>query len=97
MNLKLSIQEDEDLRNFIKSSIKGQITSVVRAELRQLINNLFDTRTQKLAEAENMIRIEITKRISNSLDQGGWNNDFIKSTAREEIVKLVNKKLELNI
>jgi hypothetical protein len=37
MNLKLNIEEDEELRLYIKDLIKGQVNSILRSEIRTII------------------------------------------------------------
>jgi hypothetical protein len=92
MNITLNIQNDAELRAFIKDAIKGQILSIVREEFIQIVKEEIERklkgsdkyafeRMQKEATTE-VVKSILYKKHSVSR----WNTDFIKPIV-ESVVK----------
>ena len=100
MNVTLKIENDAELRSYIKECIKGQVLSIVREEFIEIVkaeitrkigtigNRDFDY-LQK--EAFNAAAKEIVLHKNGITD---WSNEFIKPLATEILNKRVNEAVK---
>jgi uncharacterized membrane protein len=98
MNVTLNVNNDEELRLWIKDLIRGQIKSVVRDEIKLIIQETVNTKIEKVSAIANIdkeIKDVIDQKIRNSLNLNhSWNEDFIKKTTRELITAKVGEVLK---
>jgi len=93
MLVKLKIEEDEELRNYIKSLIKGQVVSIAREEIRNIVKEVFTEKSQYILNIspENILKEELSKSIKSSLNIGSYSSDYIKKKTDEIILQEVKK------
>jgi hypothetical protein len=84
MNVTLNIENDAELRAYIKDAIKGQVLSIVRDEFTTMIKEELE-RKIKGTDNRNFERMQkgaMEQAIKDILlrehDITGWRNDFIK-------------------
>lgn len=86
MKVELSIKDDKELRDLIKDMIRGQVTSIVRYEIKK-----YTTDALEKALSENLAKIapqEIQKRIR---------QDMIMDILNKAISNLIKSDLEMAI
>lgn len=90
MKVNLNIEEDKLLRDEIKKLIKGQITSTLRDEVREVIMSAMSTETKNLNpnRLEQLVNSTIATHV-NSVVNSGYNNDHepLKRMIKVEIQK----------
>lgn len=97
MDLKLTVSNDDQLREWLKDLIKGQIKSVIREELSLMIK---DVAEKKIECATSFVNIEktindlINKEVSNALNLNTYKENFIKKVARDLITEKVTTILK---
>lgn len=96
MKVELSIRDDRELRNHIKDVIKGEVTSIARGEIQNIIKDVFTSKYEKSIErsADRLIKEELKMMIKDSLKvAGAWGNttNYIKDVARKEIEKYIKE------
>lgn len=95
--LTLNVAEDDDLRNYIKDLVKGQVKSIVRQEFYTMVSEIISEKVGTSVkyidvneETLKMVREEIRRQ----LPAGKWQNpDIVKEIAREEIKLLLKERL----
>jgi len=100
MNVKLSIEDDKELRDMIKQMIKSQVVSVAREEIREILKEVFNSkyaldkeRAEKLIEDE--ARKYVRDRIHSLFYENYYsNNNALKDMARTEINQKVKEMFE---
>jgi len=103
MKLQINIQEDTELRNFIKDQIKQQVLSIVRDDIKMVIR---DEVRKKLLTNDQYIRNEIHNLLRSEefikqciILSGGmnmWNDNWIVPIVQEYLNKKLNS-LERNL
>lgn len=88
LNLKINIQEDEELRRYIKDCIKGQVLSVARQEIKVVIKEVFEAKIKDSEKAghlnaDTIIKEEITKLVKTTLNVGQYSPSLIQKMTRE--------------
>ena len=93
MLVKLKIEEDEELRNYIKSLIKGQVVSIAREEIIKIIQDVFSEKSQNILKLnpKTILKDLLQQEIKRSLNIGSWNSDYIKKKCDELILQEVKK------
>lgn len=80
--LKLFVEEDEELRKYIKTLIKGQVTSIMREQLKDI---MLEVVNKKKSEFEEILRDEVKNNIS-------WSE--INRIMREEVFGVVREAMK---
>ena len=62
MQVTLNIENDEQLRSYIKDLIKGQVLSIVREELKEMIQTELERKIKGFEKTNNEPEIEKTRR-----------------------------------
>jgi hypothetical protein len=91
MKVELSIKDDRELKNHIRDVIRGEVTSIARGEIREIIKEVFSEKynTTKLPDAESIVKTEIRDIVKAELKAGSYNESWIKQTAKFEISQLI--------
>lgn len=87
MKLNLNIEEDKELRSYIKDMIKGQVLSVVREDVKEALNTVLNNEISKInTKIGDMILNEIKRRVTSVLETNtSWSETYIKKITREYI------------
>lgn len=88
MKLELSIADDRELKSFIKDSIKAEIVSIARGEVKGILVDVVKEGyiPKDKDDIERIIREEIKKLVVAELNKGSYfGATQIKNIAREEI------------
>lgn len=96
--IKLDVQEDKELRSYIKDLVRGQVLSLAREELVDIFKGVFKERansqaSKSMLNIDLMIREEVKKIVEAALkEKSGFSTyrGYIQNIARE----LVNEKLK---
>lgn len=103
MVIKLDIQNDKELRTYIKDMIKGQVTSIAREEIKEIISEIVDKKflPKTKEEIEKMIRDYIKYVVNDKL---GFNYSahgidiqlkyMFKEIATELLIKKFNEMIK---
>ncbi len=81
MNIKINIEEDEDLRNFIKNAIEGQVRAINREDV---LSSLKEEVAKKITKdrileiAESQLRTGMIDVVLKAGVIQKWNTDWIK-------------------
>ena len=97
MKLEINIADDRELRNFIKDSIKGEVTAIARGEIKGIIADVVREGVipSDKSDLERIVRNIIADEVKSQLKQSYFDgSDVIKKIAREEIVKLLQEALQ---
>lgn len=86
MKISLNIENDKELRAYIKDLIKGQVLSIAREEIINILKEVAELKTPKI-NVDSLIRDEIIKTVKNQLtNTSTWNSpNFIQEEARKII------------
>lgn len=96
MNVTLNIENDAELRAYIKEAIKGQVLSIVREEFLQIVIDELDRKLKGTDKYnfDRMTKEAMQLAISNICykehNVGKWNSDFIKPI----VSSLVNEAIK---
>jgi len=91
LNLKVNIEQDNELRNYIKDCIKGQVYSIARREIKEIISESLSKKYD-----ENLLRLikdEIQKIIKQELKLRYSGDNYIKQETRKILDKLIKEGL----
>lgn len=96
MKVELSIKDDRELKNHIRDVIKGEITSVARGEIRDIIKEVFAEKYGELRDLsqnpEMIIREEIKELIKKDIATNTYgNSNYIRLIAKEEVSLIVKE------
>jgi hypothetical protein len=99
MKVELSIADDKELRDMIKNMIKGQIVSVAREEINDILKEVYEQKYDlKDFNMKDVVEREIRKQVSDAvykIFQTSWGDrDLLKEYARSIINKKVNEMFE---
>ena len=97
MNVSLKIENDKELRAYIKDIIKGQVLSIAREDILSILKEALSVKTPNV-DPDKLLREEIIK-IANSklVNDGSWTTpSTIKQIAREEVQKIVKEMFKTN-
>ena len=98
MKVELSIKDDRELKNYIKDVIKGQVISIARGEIREIIKDVFSEKYGDIKELsqnpERIIREEIRDLIKKDIDTSNYGqSNFIRQVAKVEISEIIKNNL----
>jgi FKBP-type peptidyl-prolyl cis-trans isomerase (trigger factor) len=97
MKVSLNIENDKELRDYIKDLIKGQVISIARQEIRGIIKEVFSEKhIGSLPESsEQLVREEIRKNVREQLGNSSYNSPSeVKKICREEVQKILNENMK---
>ena len=92
MNVELSIKDDKELRNCIKDMIRGEVLSVARKEIIDIIKDVVGKKTNIQFKFETLLNEVVKDRINSTVGGRCYQHDFIGKIFREEITKLAVKE-----
>ena len=91
MIVKLKIEEDAELRAAIKDAIRGQVLSIGREEILNILKEAVGQKTVTV-NPDQMLIAEIKAIVKAQLDNAHWNKpSFIQEEARKEVQKVVKE------
>jgi|SRR6187399_106889 len=99
MKVTLNIENDSELREYIKECIKGQVLAIVRDDFKKTVK---DEIVRKLSSIDDRSFIYLQKTAFDNaakeiiLTKNGisdWSNDFIKPLANEVLNKRIDKAI----
>jgi hypothetical protein len=95
MHLKLKVEEDKELRDYIKSLIKGQVISVAREEIKNIVKEVFTEKSKDILKINptDVLKEQLTKQIHSELKLDGWRDSYIKTKCDAIILSEVKKQL----
>jgi len=86
MTVSLNIQNDEELRAYIKDLVKGQVLSIAREEIVNIINDVVLKKIGRTTSPDTIFQEEITKMVKAELLSTTWSSpSYIKKVAREVV------------
>lgn len=95
--LTINVAEDEELRNYIKELIRGQVEAIVREEFLNFVKCSVTDKIEPILngmsikeEIQNILRKEVIKHLP---ENSYRSPDTIKEMAREEIKNIIKEKL----
>jgi len=96
MKVELSIADDRELRNAIKDLIKGEVTSIMRGEIKNIIADLvkegiYPKDTKDLG---NIVKAEVASYVKEQLKSSNYNNNYVREMARQETAKILREMFE---
>ena len=95
MKVELSIKDDAELRFLIKDMIRGQVTSIARSDIEQIIKEVVGDKTAKLSD---LMAKEITKVVQNffasSYMAKGPGLDMIQKEIKDQVAIALKKVLQ---
>ena len=97
MDLKLTVSNDEQLREWLKDLIKGQIKSVIREELGNMVKENSERKIESavsFANIEKIINDLINKEVSNSLNLKSYGDNYIQKIAKGLVTEKVSSVLK---
>jgi hypothetical protein len=98
MKVTLNIENDAELRAYIKDTIKGQVLSIVREEFLEIVKEELERKLKGTDRQSftNMTRDCMKQAISDILYKehsvGGWNKDFIAPIVSEIVKGYIKNK-----
>ena len=93
MNVNLKIENDAELRQHIKGLISGQVKSIVREDIKDILKEVLGKKIKDtdIPTVDFLVKQEINQMVKKELDAKGWNEpSFIKTEAR----KFVNEYIK---
>lgn len=94
MKVELSIRDDRELRNHIKDVIKGEITSIARGEIDNILDRVMNQRFPD-GKIMSMIEKAINDKVSRAIGQGSYSwQKNIMDIVREQVSKMVTVTLK---
>lgn len=100
MNVSLSIENDAELRNYIKECIKGQVLSIVRDEYIEVVKAEISRKVAAISTSnfdylqKNAFEAAAKEIILNKNGITDWSNDFINPLAIDVLTKRIEKAVE---
>ena len=95
MKVELSIKDDAELRFLIKDMIRGQVTSIARSDIEQIIKEVVGDKTAKLSD---LMAKEITKVVTEFFGgtymRDGPGRQMIKDEIQKQVSATLKKVLQ---
>lgn len=99
MKVTLNIENDKELRAYIKDAIKGQVLNIVREEFLQMVKEELERKMKGTSDYafKNMQQEAMTQATKDILYKEcsvyNWDSSFIKPKKLDEVLKSTNWKL----
>lgn len=92
MYLHLKVEEDEELRSYIKDLIRGQVTSMVREDLQSIVTNALLSETNRKGQS---VREYVSGIITEILSGIIGKSEITRKSAVETLVyRLIRQEIE---
>jgi len=91
MKVELEIKDDKELRAVIKDMIRGQVTSIVREEIKNLVAKEVEKKTDPKVLSTEIQRFFRDSRMTTSLE--GKVNDAVHALVTEEIKESIERRV----
>lgn len=93
MKLNLNIEEDKELRAYIKDMIKGQVLSIIRSEVKDCLQTVLETKvTTATTKIDEIILNEVKYKVNTVLNGNMlWNDNYIRQVTKEYVAKHINE------
>ncbi|MGE5328084.1 MAG: hypothetical protein ACM3KR_01055 [Deltaproteobacteria bacterium] len=95
--LTLNVEQDDELRIYIRDLVRGQVNSIIRQELYGMVTAIVSDKignSVKTLDVNNEIKKLILEEIKRQLPAENWGkSDSIKEIAREEVKKLIKERI----
>lgn len=100
MTVALNIENDAELRAYIKDLIKGQVLSIIRQEVLDVIKAITEDKIKSSTTQtvlEKLIKEIIEKQVREQLNISPWSNadNFIKTNAKEMIYNHIKSSFKV--
>lgn len=98
MKVTLNIENDKELRVYIKDLIKGQVLSVIREELLEIIKEELERKVKGMTEynfdryVKDALMISVSNILYTKHNVDTWNTNFIKPYIDEKLEKVLKDK-----
>lgn len=96
MKLELTVSDEEQMRAWVKDLISGQVQSILRGDLKDILEDSIIKTAYPQTEAD--LRVLIAQQVKETVRQqlttaakGYGTPNFIQEVAREEIIKIVRE------
>lgn len=95
MRVTLNINDDAELRDYVKDLIRGQVKSVIREEMSDILLSEIRSKTRKMEipKMEVMMKELIEKEVRHALGTTSYNS-FIQVEARRIIQDVISEAIE---
>lgn len=98
MKVTLNIENDAELRAYVKDLISGQVKSILREEIAEIIKTVVHGKIKnsgvEVPNIEHIMKRQIEEAVSKQLNSTGYTDPgFIKSEARKIINSYINNAL----
>lgn len=95
MKVELSIKDDRELRAHIKDVIKGQIVSIARGEVINILADTIGAKTDA-ANIHKIVKETVESEVKRALgERGGWQGKSFVDTIRAMATRSVQEKVGL--
>lgn len=97
MKVELSIADDRELRAAVRDLIKGEVASIMRGELKNILADLVKESVipKDAATLEALVRAEVRFAVLNVLNSRlSFSTTLVDKIAREEAAKVVREILQ---
>ena len=97
MNIQLNIENDAELRNYVKDLIHGQVKSIIREEIKDILKDILSKKIKEtdIPNVDFLVKEEIKNSITKEIFNPAWNEpNYIKKQARIVIEEYVKKSFE---
>ena len=98
MKVTLNIENDQELRAHVKDAIKGQVLSIVRDEMLDMVRNELDRKIKGMGEytinkiiGEAMI-VAVEKILRKDHNVSAWGDSFISPVVEKCVTKAIERK-----
>lgn len=103
MKVELNIENDKELRSYIKDCIRGQVLSIVREEFLEIVRNELERKMKEKGQNfDYLLKIALREAVIHKLADNGisyWSTEFIKpyvDSKLDEVMKDVNWERLIN-
>jgi hypothetical protein len=95
MKVELSIADDRELRTMIKDTIKGEVVSIARGEIKEILASVVreGVLPKSPEQLDYIVREEIRKIVREEIYKTDWarHGNRLQEITREEVRKLIGE------
>jgi hypothetical protein len=98
MKVTLNIENDQELRAHVKDAIKGQVLSIVRDEMLDMVRNELDRKIKGMGEytinkiISEAMTVAIVKILREDHNVSAWGDSFISPVVEKFVTKAIERK-----